>query len=95
MKQVTAIVSNPSLLDEAGRVTIGFYVMDGSLLTMTDGEGTPVRGRSGERITQKIQAGEDPSVIAKRLTMRIYRMARGDGMAWFNRPLNYPTSGFL
>ena len=48
--QVTAIIANPDPRDpsDMGRVTIGYYVLDGSLLTMTDGEGTPVRGRSGE-----------------------------------------------
>ena len=28
------------------------------------------------------------------MTMKIYRMVRGDGMAGFNRPLNYPRSGY-
>ena len=97
VKQVTAIVSNPSSLDptDTGRVTIGYYVLEGNLLTMTDGEGKPFRGTSGERVTQKIQAGEDPSIVAKRLTMRIYRMVRGDGMAGFNRPILYPSSGVI
>ena len=60
---------------------------------MTDGAGTPVRGRSGEGITHKLQAGEDPTMIAKRLTMKIYRMVRGDGMASFNRSLHYRPLG--
>ena len=94
VKQVTAIVSNPSPFDptHTGRVTVGYYVLDGDLLTMTDGEGTPVRGRSGEKITHKLQAGEIPQLIAERLTMKIYRMVRGDGMAGFNRPLSYPRA---
>jgi hypothetical protein len=28
--------------DPAGRATIGFYVLEGDVLTMTDGEGKPV-----------------------------------------------------
>jgi hypothetical protein len=89
------ILANPSPLDpnDTGRVTIGYCVLDGNLLTMTDGEGTPVRGRSGERITHKLEAGEDAGTIAKRLTMKIYRQVRGDGLSGFNRRLAYPKGG--
>ena len=76
-----------------GRVTIGYYVLDDGILTMTDGEGAPFRGTSGDRISHRLQSDEDPTVIAKRLTMRIYRMVRGGDMAGFNRPLNYQPSG--
>ena len=60
VKQVTAIVSNPSPLDpsDTGRVTVGYYIMEDDLLTMTDGDGKPFRGRSGEKVTHKLQAGE-------------------------------------
>ncbi|WP_425117164.1 hypothetical protein [Bradyrhizobium sp.] len=43
-------------------------------------------------MTHQVQAGENPTVIAKRLTMRIYGMVRGDGTD-FNRPLIYAGSG--
>jgi hypothetical protein len=36
---------------------------------------------------------EDPTIIAKRLTKRIYGIVRGDGIGGFNRPLNYQPSG--
>jgi hypothetical protein len=95
VKQVTVIVANPSSRDpvDQGRVTIGYYLLEGDRLTMTDGEGGPVRGKSGERITHKLEAGEDAAIIAKRLTMKIYRMVWGDGMAGFNRPLHYRPLG--
>jgi hypothetical protein len=51
-----------------------------------------LRGRSGERITHKLEAGEDAGTIAKRLTLRIYQQVRGDGTD-FNRRLSYPRSG--
>jgi hypothetical protein len=94
---VTVVIANPSPLDpnDTGRVTIGYYVLDGDLLTMTDGEGTPFRGKGGDRVTHKLEAGEDPSTTAKRLTLKIYRMVRGDGMVGFHRPLSYPQSGFV
>ena len=94
VQNVTAIISNPSPHDptDVGRCTVGYYVIEGKLLTMTYGDGTPFLGRSGERITQKLQRDDDPTVIAKRLTLRIHRASRGDGMN-FNRPLVYPRSG--
>ena len=60
-----------------GRVTIGYYVLDDGILTMTDGEGAPFRSTGGDRITHRLQSDEDPTVIARRLTMKIYRMVRG------------------
>ena len=56
---------------------------------MTYGDGKPFHGKSGEKITHRLQAGDDITVIAKRLTMQIHRGSRGDGMVDFNRPLNY------
>ena len=61
---------------------------------MTHGDGRPFIGRSGERITQKLQRGDDPTVIAKRLTLRIHRSTYNDRMANFHtRRLVYPRSG--
>jgi hypothetical protein len=68
------------LLCNTGRVTVGYYILRDGVLTMTDDEGAPVRGQSGEKIKiqQKLKDGEDATVIAKRLTMKIYRMRNGD-----------------
>jgi hypothetical protein len=93
VKQVIVIVSNPTGAGDTGRATIGYYKLEGDLLTMTDGNGTPIRRRSGDLVKQKLQPGDDAVLIAKRLTMSIYRMARGDGVEGFNRPLSYPKSG--
>jgi len=62
-------------LCNTGRVTVGYYILRDGVLTMTDDEGAPVRGQSGEKIKiqQKLKDGEDATVIAKRLTMKIYR----------------------
>jgi hypothetical protein len=60
---------------------------------MTYGDGKPFHGRSCEKITHRLQAGDDVTVIAKRLTIQIHRASRGDWMTGFNRPLNYPRSG--
>jgi hypothetical protein len=98
VKQVIAIVSNPISTNpnDHGRVTIGYYVLQDGLLTMTDGEGAAVRGRAGEKITHKMRPGDDAGTIARRLTLQIHRMARGEsGPAGFNRPLSYPNIGII
>ena len=76
-----------------GRAAIGYSVVEGHPLTMTYGDGRPYHGKSGEKITHRLQADDDPTVIGKRLTMQIHRASRGDGMAGFNRPLNYRNQG--
>ena len=55
IKQVAASLSNRSTSQPAGRVTVGYYVLEDGLLTMTDGEGEPIRGRDGLKITHKLQ----------------------------------------
>ena len=65
---------------DMGRATVGYYVVEGKLLMMTHGDGKPFHGRSGEKIAHKLQPGDDPTVIAKRLTLQIHRASRGDGM---------------
>jgi hypothetical protein len=59
---------------------------------MTYGEGKPFHDRSGEKITHRLSK-PGMIIIAKRLTIQIHRVSRGDGMAGFNRPLNYRLLG--
>jgi hypothetical protein len=44
-----------------------------------------------DRITHMLEAGEDPTIISERLTMKIYGMVRGDSTN-FNRRLVYPRA---
>jgi hypothetical protein len=94
---IYAIVRNPSPGDpnDQGQVTTGFYTLADGILTMTNSEGAAVRDNRGEKITHKIEAGEDPRMVASRLTLKIYGMMRsGSGqVTGFNRPLGYPGSG--
>ena len=70
-------------------MAVGRYILDGDLLTMVDSHGKPIRGTNGERVTHKMKAGS----MASLLTLKVYRMVRGDGVAGFNRPLVYRPLG--
>lgn len=56
---------------------------------MTDGNGKPVRRRSGEVYRHKMRPGDDARAIAVVMTKAIYNILQGDSVAGFNRPLNY------
>jgi hypothetical protein len=97
VKSVAVSVSSPSPTDPAGCATIGFYLLEGDVLTMTDGDGKPVRRRySGEVYRHNLVFGDDPDVIAKRLTVAIWRNnTGGDASGGFNRRLSYPDIGVI
>jgi hypothetical protein len=91
-ERVTIILSNPDPLNprDTGSITYGFYVVQDGLLTMTDGQGTPVRpGISGDLVTHQLQPGEVAADVARRLTRRVRLMLRGDDRGGFNRRLDY------
>ena len=62
-------------------MALSYYALEGGSLTMTDSEGKPFRGRSGDQVRHKLQTGEASTMIAKPLTMKIYSMVRGDRVA--------------
>jgi hypothetical protein len=95
VRSVAVSVSSPNPADPAGRATVGYYIVQDGVLTMTDGEGKPVRRRySGEVYKKKLAADDDPSVIAKRLTLTIWRSnTGGDASGGFNRALIYQPLG--
>jgi hypothetical protein len=79
-------------VDEDIVPAIGYYTVAKGVLTMVDGDGAPVRRwRDGELYTHRLQRGEDPCVIAGRLTRDIRASLRGGSD--FNRPLVYPKVG--
>ena len=91
---VYATVRNPKGDGDTGQVTTGYYTLADSVLTMTESMGVPVRNpNNGENITHKLATGDDAALIASRLTMKIYRMLRGDGgPVRFTRTLDYTAS---
>lgn len=94
VKQVQVQIAAPQNAGDPGVVTLGYYVVQDGLLTMTDGEGTPVRpGMSREFVTHRLEPGEVAAEVAKRLTREVRLMVRGDDRGGFNRPLVYPNKG--
>jgi hypothetical protein len=94
---VYATVRAPKDDADLGQVTTGHYTPADGVLTMTDSKGAAVRDlNSGEKIQHEMQLGDDARAIASRLTMKVYRMLRGEttqAATGFNRPLNYQPSG--
>lgn len=91
LKQVTVATRNPSGND-LGSVEIGFYVVEDGILTMCSAEGDLLRNaNTGDLMTHRLAPGENPVVIAKRLTLKIYRTNNGDDVVGFGRNIDYPT----
>jgi hypothetical protein len=93
-KSVVVTTAKPSGPGDLGEVAEGFYFCDGDLLTMCDRDGIPLRDENnGQRITHHLASGESEKAVAKRFTLKIFRMARGDTVAGFDRPLRYGPLG--
>ena len=83
--------------DYPGQVAEGQYLFEAGTVTLTDHAGTPVRDQHGKSYSQKLEAGQDPHVIAGRLTKRFRSARRGDKdrASGFNRPIHYPKLGIV
>jgi hypothetical protein len=93
VKAVIATVANPTSKRDGGIVAEGWYKRDGDVLTMTDRDGIPLRDdNTGERVTVRLSPGEDEKMVARKLTMKRYRAARGDDLGDFNRRIDYGPS---
>ena len=78
-----------------GQIAYGFYVIKDDLLTMTNQKGEPSHDDAGKIYTAKLD-GEDPHIIAGRLTRQLRDALIGKENAppaGFGSPLNYPKSG--
>ena len=78
-----------------GQVAYGFYTLVDGVVTMTDAKGTPAQDDNGKVYTAKLD-GEDPQIIAGRLTRQLRDALLGkDGAppSGFRGPLNYRPSG--
>jgi hypothetical protein len=82
---------------DPGQICVGYYVVDGDVLVMTNESGVKVLREDGTRYSHKLAAGEDPRPIAARFTKQIRRMFRGESRSQerFAKPLNYPKGGWM
>jgi hypothetical protein len=94
--RINAQVRRPEHGDP-GQICVGYYVVDGDMLIMTNELGIKVLREDGTRYSHKLAPNEDPRPIAARFTKQIRRMFRGESptQAKFARPLTYPKGGWL
>jgi hypothetical protein len=97
VKAVISVVSNPVGKNDGGEICEGWYTRDGDVITMTDRDGVPLRDdNTGERVTVRLLPSDNEKTIARRTTLRRYRAERGDETSSaFNRPIRYPTAGWV
>lgn len=86
-------IRKPDSPGDQGQVSEGFYIVEGTTLVMTRGDGTPVDDR---QYRHELREGDNPDAIAQVLTRKIRRQKLGitdDSPDGFNRPLRYGTQG--
>jgi hypothetical protein len=89
MPEIRSVIIQAAYADpergDPGAVEVGYYIVNGRDLTMTDENGRPMAK------PRRLAADEDPHVIAGRLTRE--RWLKTDGGNNFNRPLKYQPLG--
>ncbi len=74
------------------RVIEGFYTVEDGMLTMVYGNGDPVLVMD-EKVQHRLAEGENPRVIAGRLTKQIRKRLIGETVDGFNDPIRYQNAG--
>jgi hypothetical protein len=98
VQTVLVSIHNPSTRYPQGVSARGCYVVDAKgLLTMTDGEGKPVLDDDGLGYKHQLQEGENPKVIAGRLTKKLRDALSGKSgrVGGFSGPIPYQRTGWL
>jgi hypothetical protein len=93
--QVYIHIKPVSLALPTGQVAYGFYTLVDGVVTMTNQKGEPALDDSGKIYSAKLD-GEDPQIIAGRLTRKLRDALIGKKdapPAGFDAPLNYPKAG--
>jgi hypothetical protein len=76
---------------DPGSARIGYYTVEGELLTMTDENGTPIKN-GDELVTAVLEHPSDAHGVASVLTRK---RSRGSGMRGFEKgALRYPDGGW-
>ena len=83
--------------DFPGRTVQGIYTFEEGVVTLTGRAGVPVRDTEGNTYCKKLDAGEDPHLVAGRLTRQLRKALRGDKKrpAGFAKHLHYPKLGIV
>jgi hypothetical protein len=81
--------------NDPGQVVLGYYIIVDGVLTMTDAKGNVAQDDNGKVYSHRLVAGDDPHIIAGRLTRQLRDALRGKGAppTGFSGPLDYPPSG--
>jgi hypothetical protein len=74
-----------------GRVSYGYYRVEGNKLIMTGEDGAALVDRQGNRYGRELGPADDPAFIARLLTRRIRDKVIGES-AGFNRRIVYPDT---
>jgi hypothetical protein len=92
VRNVHVQLARPSKASPDGRVTEGFYIIDGETLVMTKPNGGPV---DETRFRHRLGPNDDPEAIARVLTKRIRleKLGMTEDQASFRRPLEYSRGG--
>jgi hypothetical protein len=91
VKLLTIQISSVTPSSPQGVCAEGAYIVTDGKVTLTDREGKPVRDPNGKPYSQPLKEGENPRVIAGRLTKRFRSVLRGKpGVSGFSSPINYP-----
>lgn len=91
--EITVATRSPSgTPGDLGSCEVGFFTLDDDLVTLVEGDGIPVRTKSGDRITARVRPSENSRQVASRLILARWR--ESDAAADFNRPLQYGRLGW-
>lgn len=92
--QYVTIQIKPPSGSYPGRTCEGCYIDAGDAVALVDREGKPVRDHEGKEYSQMLKPGENPKVIAGRLTRQLRTALLGGKDAPgnnFDGPINYPS----
>jgi hypothetical protein len=81
-----------------GQSCLGYYTIEDDTVVMTDAEGQPARDGDGKYYRQTLKPGENPKVIAGRLTRELRLALRGGKnapVAGFDGPIIYPKGSVV
>ena len=94
IRPVIVQIKPPGDRDE-GQVAEGRYVVADNVVTLTDRAGAPVRDSDGKTYSRKLSEGDNPHVIAGRLTkeFRLALLGKTKIKTGFSGPIAYPKTG--